>query len=65
MSIQQENQKTAERVPVVCKKTGKLLARVDAVCVEQLRTVSGGLWCWCRNCHMEHHILWSDLRMHK
>lgn len=43
----------AERVPIFCKKTHKLLGRV---------TLSGAWpaelrqWLWCRGCHYEHEI---------
>jgi len=51
----------AERIPVFCDKTKKLLTRIDAASLVQLIEVQGGQWCWCRGCHMEHHILWKDL----
>jgi len=53
--------KQAERTPIFCKKTGKLLTRVDTASLAQLANVSGGTWCWCRGCHMEHYVLWSDI----
>ncbi len=50
-----------ERTPIFCKQTKKLLTRIDTASLTQLASVSGGQWCWCRGCHMEHHILWSDI----
>lgn len=51
----------AERIPVFCEKAKKLLTRIDAASVAQLAEVQGGMWCWCKGCHMEHHILWSTI----
>lgn len=51
----------AERVPVLCKKTGKILTRLDTVSIAQLAGMQGGLWCWCRGCHTEHHVMWGEL----
>lgn len=50
-----------ERIPVFCERTKKLLTRIDAASLEQLAHVPGGQWCWCRGCHAEHHILWSEI----
>jgi hypothetical protein len=43
----------AERIPVFCKKTRKLLTRVSVTgsWPADLRQ-----WAWCRGCHMEHEI---------
>lgn len=60
-SMRYNTNKQADRTPIFCNKTGKLLARVDTASIEQLASVQGGLWCWCRDCHMEHHILWKDI----
>jgi hypothetical protein len=51
--VQYETTKQAERVPIYCKQTGKLLHRVSAVgeWPADLRQ-----WIWCRNCHHEHEI---------
>ena len=57
-----QHNKVAERTPLFCKKSGKLLARIDTPGIRQLATVPGGLWCWCRDCHMEHHIPWSEIQ---
>lgn len=52
----------AERIPVFCDTTKRLLTRIDAINIAQLANIQhGGMWCWCRGCHMEHHILWKDL----
>lgn len=58
-----ETSAQAERVPIFCKKTGKLLTRIDAESIAQLASVQGGLWCWCRGCHAEHHVLWKDIKV--
>lgn len=52
---------SAERTPIFCEKTGKLLARIDTASLTPLASIPGGLWCWCRGCHMEHHILWASI----
>jgi hypothetical protein len=49
------------RTPIFCEKTGKLLARIDTMSAAQLAGVQGGLWCWCRGCHAEHHIPWETI----
>lgn len=51
----------AERIPVFCEKTNKLLTRIDTTSLAQLAEVPGGMWCWCRGCHMEHHVLWANI----
>lgn len=49
------------RTSVFCQKTSKLLTRIDAESLLKLAEIQGGLWCWCRGCHMEHHVLWEDI----
>ena len=49
------------RTPIFCSKTGKLLTRIDTESLVQLASVQGGQWCWCRGCHVEHHVLWKDI----
>lgn len=51
----------AERTPVFCERTGKLIVRIDTASLAHLAAVPGGLWCWCRNCHMEHYVLWAHI----
>lgn len=43
----------AERTPIFCKKTGKLLGRVSVAGMwpAELRQ-----WLWCRGCHCEHEV---------
>ena len=47
--------------PVFCKKTNKLLFRIDTESLTALASVPGGCYPWCRDCHMQHHILWADI----
>lgn len=48
----------AERVPVFCKKTRKLLTRVSLTGTwpADLRQ-----WAWCRGCHTEHEVTRADI----
>jgi hypothetical protein len=48
------------RTAIFCDRTGKILGRVDTVSLAQLSNVAGGSWLWCRGCHMEHYVLWSQ-----
>ena len=42
-----------DRIPVHCKETGKLLARISLV---GLWPDDLTQWLWCRGCHEEHKI---------
>ena len=50
-----------ERVTIQCPYTHRLLARIDATSLLVLATCVGGLYLWCRGCHMEHFRMWSDI----
>jgi hypothetical protein len=50
------------RTPVFCSLTKKLLTRIDTESLTYLAGIQGGQWCWCRGCHMEHHVLWKDIK---